>query len=435
MAVTATKNGDIFIFSGRAYHITEAKNKALEPYGCMVHDYGLVLELVPDAGQRQSLAQQIGNARFMRNRYLNDRIAYYEETKGTLSVNEYKSKHFPELRKEFGFLQLSDKFALESAVEHVDAAYKNFFSGRAAFPKFASKWKPAGNSYTTKQTNGNIRLEEADGLPYIRLPKIGLVRFVLPRKQTLQTLVPHGTSILAATVKKKGDRYTVSLQLETVITSPAKMVQVSIQDVLAADMGLKLFAVIGSQGWEKEIPNPRWIRKHEKRLRRLQKSLSRKKYDQKTHTGSRNWEKARRKVAAEQRKIADQRKDFQHKLSRRIADSCSAFCCEDLNIRGMVKNQHLSNEVSSVSWGQFLTMVKYKLERQGKYFIQVSRWYPSSQVCSCCGYRNREVKDLGVRQWTCPECGTYHDRDINAKDNILAEGIRLLGEAGVSVAA
>lgn len=433
MAVTVKKTDDGFVFSGRAFNITEGKNKALEPYGCMVNDYGIVLELLPDGAQKQALTQQIGNARFIRNRYLDDRIAYYKENKKTLTVYQYKSEYFPRLKEEFEYLKLSDKFALESAIERVDDAYKNFFEGRAKFPKEASRWKPAGNSYTTKQTNGNIRVEGAGGLPYIRLPKIGLVRFILPKKKTLPDIVPKGTSILSATVKRNGDRYTVSLQLEAVVQSPVHAMRLSVHDILAADMGIKTFAIIGGKGWEEEIANPRWIRIHAKRLRRLQQSLSRKQYDKGTHTGSRNWMKVKKCVAAEQRKIANQRKDFQHKLSRRIADSCSVFCCEDLNIRGMGKNRKLAKEISSAGWGQFLTMVKYKLERIGKRFITVSRWFPSSQTCGCCGYKNPEVKDLGIRVWKCPQCGTLHDRDINAKDNILTEGIRLLREAGVTV--
>lgn len=138
MAVTVTKEGDVFRFSGRAFDITKAKNEALEPYGCRVHNYGLVLELIPDDSQRAGFAQQIGNARFMRNQYLNDRIAYYKETRKTLPVDVYKKKYFPKLKEQYSFLTLSDKFALESAIEHVDTAYKNFFEGRAAFPKFAS---------------------------------------------------------------------------------------------------------------------------------------------------------------------------------------------------------------------------------------------------------------------------------------------------------
>lgn len=385
MAVTVTKEGDVFRFSGRAFDITKAKNEALEPYGCRVHNYGLVLELIPDDSQRAGFAQQIGNARFMRNQYLNDRIAYYKETRKTLPVDVYKKKYFPKLKEQYSFLTLSDKFALESAIEHVDTAYKNFFEGRAAFPKFASKWKPSGNTYTTKWTGNNIRLEEHDGLPYIKLPKVGLVRFILPKKQTIQTLVLHGTSILSVAVKKKGDRYTASLQSETVVESPVQLNQMSVRDIMAADMGIKLFAIIGGEDWEKEIPNPRWIRIHEKRLR------------------------------------------------RRIVDRCSVFCCEDLNIRGMVKNRRLAKEISSASWGQFLTMVKYKMERQGKHFIQVSRWFPSSQTCSRCGFQNTVVKDLVIRSWKCPKCGTYHNRDVNAKNNILAEGIRLLQKNGIIV--
>ena len=438
MAVKVAVDGENFKFSGRAWNITEAKNKALEPYGRVVLNYGIVLELIPDDVQKKDLAQQIGNARFIRNRYLANRLACYKENRKTLTVTEYKAKYFPALKEEFEFLRLSDKFALEAAVEHVDAAYANFFDGRARFPKFVSKWKPNGNTYTTKQTNGNIRLELREGkdqmvLPYIKLPKVGWVRFVLPKKRTLQDILPDGTTILSASIKRKGDRFTVSLQLESIIPSPVQAAQMSVHDIIAADMGLKVFALIGGPDWDKEIPNPRWIRLHEKRLRRLQKALSRKQYDEETHTGSKNWEKAKKRVAAEQRKIANQRKDFQHKLSRYIADNCLAFICEDLNIKGMVKNHRLAKEISSAAWGQFLTMVKYKMERLGKFFIQVNRWFPSSQNCSCCGYKNTEVKDLGIRVWKCPECGTLHDRDANAKNNILAEGVRLLREAGVAV--
>ena len=198
-------------------------------------------------------------------------------------------------------------------------------------------------------------------------------------------------------------------------------------------MGLKDFAVLGDKESFLKIRNPRWIRIHERRLRRFQKALSRKQYDCKTHTGSKNWYKAKKKVAKEQRKTANQRKDFQHKLSRCIADSCKVFVCEDLNIKGMMKNRHLSKAVASVGWYGFFQKVKYKMERTGGRFLQVSRWFPSSQTCSCCGYKNTDTKNLAVREWTCPECGSYHDRDGNAQQMILKEGIRLLGEMDVKV--
>ena len=182
------------------------------------------------------------------------------------------------------------------------------------------------------------------------------------------------------------------------------------------------------------VPNPRWIKVHARRLRRFQQSLSRKQYDQNTHRGSKNWEKARAKVAKEQRKTADQRRDFHHKLSRAIADNYVAFICEDLAVKNMMQNRHLSKSIASVGWSQFLTMVQYKMERAGKYFRKISRWYPSSQTCGCCGYKNTDVKDLGVRKWICPKCGTWHDRDVNAQQNIYKLGAKMLQDEGIQIA-
>lgn len=434
MAITAEKLEDgTFRFHGRAYNITEEKNKALEPYGCQIHNYGLILRMLPNDTEIQAFAQQIGNARFVKNRYLNDRIAYYKEHERTLSVSEYKKNYLPTLKKEFEFLNLSDKFALESALEQVDEAYKNFFEGRAKFPKYKSKQKPFGNKYTTKFTNNNIGFMEKEGLPYIKLPKVGTVRIVLPKGRTFESLCPKGTSILRATISRSAGVYEISILFETVINKIEVIRQISVNDILAADMGLKYFLTIGNGTEAETVENPRWIQNHAKRLRRLQQELSRKQYDKTTHTGSKNWEKARIKVAKEQRKLANQRKDFHHKLSRKIADRCMVFICEDLNIKGMVKNRCLAKEISSVGWGRFLTMVQYKMKRAGKLFLKVDRWYASSQLCSKCGYRNSEVKDLSVRQWTCPECGTYHNRDVNAVRNMISEGIRLLKEDNVRI--
>ena len=316
----------------------------------------------------------------------------------------------------------------------MDFAYQNFFSGRSGFPKKTSRFKPNGNRYTTKQTNNNLSLvQDKDGLPCIKLPKVGKIRIVLPAGKTYPGLCPSGTSIKKATVSRQGDRYEISLGMETIIDQIHPVEEVSVSEILSADMGLKDFAVLGDKESFLKIRNPRWIKVHERRLRRFQKSLSRKQYDCKTHTGSKNWYKAKKKVAKEQRKTANQRKDFQHKLSRCIADSCRVFVCEDLNIKGMMKNRHLSKAVASVGWYGFFQKVKYKLERTGGRFLQVSRWFPSSQTCSCCGYKNTDVRSLTVREWTCPECGSYHDRDGNAQQMILKEGIRLLKEMDVKV--
>ena len=328
----------------------------------------------------------------VRNDYLQKRIDQYAKDRTTLSASDYKKTYLKALKKEKPYLCDVDKFALESAIDNVDAAYKNFFEGNANFPKFASRYKHNGNSYTTKYTNNNIEVRETEGMPYVKLPKIGLVRFVMPKGRTMQDLFLPGTRITSATVTEEGDNYTISLSLEAVIdrTTPVAMFQSS--RIIAMDMGIRKFCDYGTgNGDHITVENPRWIDKHEKRLRRFQKALSRKQYDEKTHTGSRNWEKAKRRVAKEQRKIANQRRDFHHKLSRKIAESCDVFICEDLNIRGMLKNRRLTKQISSAGWGQFLTFVKYKIEARGGIFLKVGRFFSSSKLCRC-GYKHTQLK-------------------------------------------
>ena len=417
------KDGE-YIFHGKCLsNITEKKNELLEPYGKIVLNYGIVLQLIPEKHETK-INQQIGNARFVRNNYLTERKNRYNETKETLFVSDYLKYYYPLLKQDNEFLNLSDKFAIESALDNVDTAYKNFFENlkqgkKSGFPQFASKYKPNGNSYTTKYTNNNIELLEINGLPYIKLPKIGKVRFVLPKDKTLQTLKPKNTKITRATIKKDKSIYTVSLQMETVVDKPLNLIRVNARDIIAADMGLKDFAIYGNKEYTEKIENPRFIKIHEKRIRRLSQSLSRKK------KGSKNYEKSKEKLAKEHRKIKNQRKDFHHKLSKKIADSCCVFICEDLNIPGMMKNHKLAKSIASVGWGQFLNFVKYKMERKGGKFIQVDRFFSSSKLCNCCGYKNTDL-ELKDREWICPKCGTHHDRDGNAKNNIFDEGVKFL---------
>lgn len=423
-----------FEFSGGrgGFNIVAQKNKALEPYGKCIWNYGVVLELVP--GEKQSaINQQIGNARFVHNNYLHERKEYYNLYKKTLTISQYQKDYLPKLKEERDYLKTSDKFVYENACRNVDNAYNRFFKGEAGFPKYASYNKPNGNSFTTNYTNNNIELKMIDRMPYVKLPKLGYIRFVLPKGKTLADIQPHGTSIKAATVTRSNTIYRISIRMEAVIDKPVFSTVIHKDDIMSVDLGLKDFGVFGNLKESDAVPNPKWIQVHAKRLRRFQQSLSRKQYDHETYTGSRNWEKARLKVMKEQRKIADQRKDFHHKLSRAIADNCTAFICEDLAVKNMMKNRHLAKAIASVGWSQFLTMVKYKMERAGKYFRKVSRWYPSSQTCGCCGYKNADVKDLAVRKWVCPKCGTLHDRDINAQQNIFRMGMRLLQAEGIKI--
>ena len=434
--VTAEQQADgTFEFRGGkgGFNITAQKNKALEPYGKCIHNYGVLLELIPEDKQA-AISQQIGNARVVHNDYLSKCEKYYKETKKTLTVSQYKKEYLPALKKEKEYLKDTDKFVYENACRNVDDAYNRFFKGLSGFPKYASKTKPNGNSFTTNFTNNNIELKMIDGIPYVKLPKVGCVRFILPKGKILTDIQPHGVTIKAATVSREPDgSYRIALRMESVIDKPVFPTVINAREIISVDLGLKEFGVFGNLEESIPVSNPRWIKIHAKRLRRFQQSLSRKQYDHKTHTGSKNWEKARAKVAKEQRKIADQRRDFHHKLSRAITDNCVAFICEDLAVKNMMKNRHLSKSIASVGWSQFLTMVQYKMERAGKYFRKISRWYPSSQTCGCCGYKNTDVKDLGIRKWICPKCGTWHDRDINAQQNIYKIGAKMLQDEGIQI--
>lgn len=425
-----TLNPDNFTFSGKSLNITKEKNTLLEPYDKQIWNFGIVLALIPSEKQKSQLNQQIGNARFVANQYLAKRKEVYNTEKRTLTVSEYKKADLPKLKTSYPFLKNSDKFALEAGIEHIDTAYKNFFENlkkgkKAGFPKFVSRFKPNGNSYTTKFTNNNIEFLEIDGLPYIKLPKVGKVRFIMPWKLTLETLMPKETKILSACIKYQRKSYTVSLQLETVIDKIHPIEKVSLNRIYAIDMGIKDFGIYGNQKFTKKIKNPRFIKTNEKKLRRLQQSLSRKQYNSVKHSGSKNYRKTKLKIANLHNRIKNQRKDFHHKLSRQLVNECDVFVCEDLNIKGLIKNHKLAKEISSCGWGQFLTFVKYKLEQKGGIFLKVDRFYASSKLCHVCHYKYKELT-LKIRNWECPICHTKHDRDENAKTNLLTEGLRLL---------
>ena len=423
LSLNVTDDG-LYTFSGRSINITQDKNKLLKPHGKQVQNYGIILSLLPTKEQSENFNQQIGNARFVRNDYLLKRMELYKKDKTTLSVSDYKKNFLSKLKEENPFLKLSDKFALEAAIEYVDIAYKNFFENlkkgkKTGFPKFASANKPNGNAYTTKYTNGNIVLLMENKLPYIKLPKVGKVRFILPIGKSISDILPFNTRITSATIKRYNNEYTISLQLESIVDIPVAIKEVKITDIISMDMGIKEFGIYGNMEYTNTIDNPRFIKNHEKRIKRLQKSLSRKK------KGSKNYEKAKRKLAKEHKKVKNQRKDFHHKESRKIVNNCNVFVCEDLNIKGMVKNHRLAKEISSVGWGQFLIFVKYKLERKGGIFIKVDKFFASSKTCSKCGYKKEDLT-LKDRSWICPKCNTIHDRDENAKNNLFNEGVILL---------
>ena len=345
--------------------------------------------IYPNAEQMQFFAKCFGCVRFVYNRMLSDRIEHYNLTGKSLNNTpaQYKS--------EFTWLKEVDSLALANAQMNLNTAYRNFFRDKSnGFPKFKSK-KNNNFSYTTNNQKGTVYVENG----CIKLPKLKSPVKIRQHRSF------EGVIKSCTISKAPSGKYHISILVETEIQKlPASDMRVGI------DVGIKDFAVL-SNG--EAYKNPKHLRKSEKRLAKLQRDLSRK------QIGSSNRNKARIKVAKLHEKIANQRMDFLHKKSTEIIRKNQAIVIEDLKVKNLMKNHNLAKSIAEVSWSRFREMLDYKSRWYGRELIIAPPDYPSSQLCSDCGNRSSQTKDLACRVYICPECGLEIDRDYNASLNLL----------------
>ena len=368
---------------------------------------GYKYRIYPTEEQKVQINRTFGCCRFIYNHFLTMKIELYnKEQKSLLYIN--CSKILTQLKKEKEWLKEPDKFALQNSLKDLDSAYKNFFKGikkgnkNQGFPKFKRK-RDIYRSYRTNFTENNIEIDFINN--QIKLPKLKWVKCKLHRKFT--------GKILSATISQvPSGKYFVSFNVECEQKELPKN-----NKSIGIDLGITDM-LIDSNG--NKIPNPKTLYKYEQKLAKEQRRLSKK------EKGSKNFHKQRIKVAKIHERITNIRKDYLHKLTFNIINENQVIITESLNVSGMIKNKNLSKAISDVSWSEFTRQLEYKSNWYTRVYHKIDPFYPSSQHCNNCGYKNQKTKDLNIRKWTCPECNKEHDRDINAAKNILNQGLKEL---------
>lgn len=359
---------------------------------------GVKFRIYPNREQKNLINQTLGCCRLIYNKGLAMRNEAYKN--GKKIGYSQTSTMLTELKKceDFTFLKEVDSIALQQSLRDLDRGFVNFFQKRAAHPTFKSKHK-RHQSYRTVNQRDNIRIVGK----YIKLPKLGFVKI----RQTMEVGKINNVTIEHTPT----DKYFAVLNVEF---EPQPMPNKG--GMIGIDVGIKEFY---SDSNGNVVPNPKYLEKSMRKLIREQRKLSRK------QKGSNNRNRQRVKVALVHEKITNQRNDFLQKQSTMLIRENQTISIEELKVRNMMRNHKLAQHIGSASWSKFFDMLAYKSVWYGNNVVKVPTMYPSSQTCSCCGYKNPLVKNLAVRVWECPECHTIHNRDTNASINILTKGLQM----------
>ena len=369
---------------------------------------GLEVRLYPSKEQRVLIDKTLGCSRFVYNHVLGMKKELWEDYKLSFNPN------LKSFKEEWKFLTKVPSQALANSYMDCMAAFNNFFNSikkktkqDTKYPKFHKKGqKDSFRIASTKTSKGyDIRIEDYE---HIKVPKFGLIKF-----RNYNNIDWSKVHIYNITIKKNSiGKYFASLCCEL---PESKYIEPKF-DACGFDLGLKDFAIFDSG---EVIENPKYYRKTEYRIKKTQRILD------KCEKFSKNYKKVQIKLAKLHEKIKNQRKDFQHKISRRIINENQVIVSEDLNVKGMLKNHKLAKSIQDASFSSFCNIIAYKALEQHRQYVKIGTFYPSSKLCHCCGFKYKGLK-LDERFWTCPECGTYLDRDENAAINILQEGLRIL---------
>lgn len=355
--------------------------------------------IYPSEEQKIFFAKTFGCTRFIYNQMLADKISYYEKTKGMLhnTPAQYKEKYL--------WLKEVDSLALTNAQKNLETAYDNFFKNtKIGFPKFKAKRKTK-KAYTTNNVNNNIKIVNN----YLKIPKIkSLIKIKIHRN------IPDNYKLKSVTISQSASgKYFASILFEY----ENQVIEKKSKTFVGLDFSMHELYV-DSEGIYANYP--KYYRQEQLKLAREQRKFS------KMEKGSKNREKQRIKLAIVHKKVANQRKDFLHKLSKKLIEKFDCVCIEDLNMKALSQVLNFGKSVMDNGWGMFVNFLDYKSKEVGKKLVKVGKYFASSQICSNCGYKNKEVKDLSIRQWKCPNCKVVHDRDINAAINIRNEGMRIV---------